>query len=581
MEIRTMRTLQNALWSLALVLVVGLSPAPAQAGSPLVGKWKLTVLSGSSEIPVWLLDIKKTDGESSAKVVSAGLEEFDHAKFDKVHLKDKAIHARVLLNGFVLYLSAYRAKDAADDKVLLGSLLVPGGGEAIRLERTELTKLDPKQEPKKGPGGKEMAKLKDSDPLKDRIEILKDVVKKYATDPVAIQANLTLMDYTGDTAPAKELLKLGESAMKVAKKYGPELESAVARDLTGILLRSEKGKELALGFAEKSRQLLNKNVPASDQEHTLKVLINALKEAKKSDEAKLVEKELAQLGPALDLEFKLVAIPFAFEPFKGRNGASKRVAVVELFTGAQCPPCVAADAAFDALLKTYKSTELVLVQYHLHIPGPDALTNADSEARMDFYVDKDKQATPTVLVNGVIPSKVEKKETVTIKLGGAKNMAKKSYETLRELLDKKLEEPASANLTLEAARDKANIKLTAKVGKLPKNAKDLRLRFVIVEDVVHYVGMNKQRLHHHVVRGFAGGVKGIPLAMGKDAYEETVDLKKLKLGLIEYLAETDKTDPFPDDARPLELKHLKVIALIQRDDTKEILNAAQVDVPGK
>ena len=58
------------------------------------------------------------------------------------------------------------------------------------------------------------------------------------------------------------------------------------------------------------------------------------------------------------------------------------MALVELFTGAQCPPCVAADIAFDAeAVKSYKAADVVLLQYHLHIPGPDPLTNADSEKR--------------------------------------------------------------------------------------------------------------------------------------------------------------------------------------------------------
>src|SRR5436190_21961167 len=115
-----MRTLHNSLWFLTLVLLVGGAATPAHAGKALAGKWKVTVLSGSSEIPVWLLDIE-ANGKSSAKVLSAGVEEFDHAKFDKVQVKDKSIHARVPLNGFMLYLSAYRGKDAADDKVRRGS----------------------------------------------------------------------------------------------------------------------------------------------------------------------------------------------------------------------------------------------------------------------------------------------------------------------------------------------------------------------------------------------------------------------------------------------------------------------------
>ena len=57
---------------------------------------------------------------------------------------------------------------------------------------------------------------------------------------------------------------------------------------------------------------------------------------------------------------------------------------MEIFTGAECPPCVAADVGFDALLKSYKPTEFIGLQHHLHIPGPDPLTNADTVARADL-----------------------------------------------------------------------------------------------------------------------------------------------------------------------------------------------------
>ena len=46
--------------------------------------------------------------------------------------------------------------------------------------------------------------------------------------------------------------------------------------------------------------------------------------------------------------------------YAGRKGKSDRVVLVELFTGAQCPPCVTADLAFDALDKTYKPDDVVL-----------------------------------------------------------------------------------------------------------------------------------------------------------------------------------------------------------------------------
>ena len=77
--------------------------------------------------------------------------------------------------------------------------------------------------------------------------------------------------------------------------------------------------------------------------------------------------------------------------------------MMELFTGAQCPPCVAADVAFDALLKTYKPTDLVLVQYHMHIPGSDPMTNPDTIARWDYYrkhFPENIRGVPSSLFNG-------------------------------------------------------------------------------------------------------------------------------------------------------------------------------------
>ena len=47
------------------------------------------------------------------------------------------------------------------------------------------------------------------------------------------------------------------------------------------------------------------------------------------------------------------ALNFKTEKFAGRKGKSTRAVLVELFTGAQCPPCVASDMAFDGLEKTY------------------------------------------------------------------------------------------------------------------------------------------------------------------------------------------------------------------------------------
>ena len=61
--------------------------------------------------------------------------------------------------------------------------------------------------------------------------------------------------------------------------------------------------------------------------------------------------------------------------------------------------------------------------------------------------------------------------------------------------------------------------------------------------------------------------------------EVTVDLEKLRKELTDYLDNYAKNEaPFPNKDRPLELKKLRVVALVQNDKTREILNATQVEV---
>jgi hypothetical protein len=89
------------------------------------------------------------------------------------------------------------------------------------------------------------------------------------------------------------------------------------------------------------------------------------------------------------------------------------------------------------------------------------------------------------------------------------------------------------------------------------------------------------RFHHRVVRAMPGGHEGIEV---KDApLKRTVgaDLAEIRKGLTKYLDEYAADRPFPNPDRPMDLAHLKVIALVQNDDTGEILNATELAVTGK
>jgi len=80
---------------------------------------------------------------------------------------------------------------------------------------------------------------------------------------------------------------------------------------------------------------------------------------------------------------------------------SGRIVLAELFTGSECPPCVASDIAYDGLIEYYPLSVTAVLVYHEHIPGPDPMTNPDTEARMAYYTRDVVRGTPTSIINGL------------------------------------------------------------------------------------------------------------------------------------------------------------------------------------
>ncbi|HVC95240.1 MAG TPA: hypothetical protein VND64_16210, partial [Pirellulales bacterium] len=303
-------------------------------------------------------------------------------------------------------------------------------------------------------------------------------------------------------------------------------------------------------------------------------LASAATLAGKKDLAAKAEAEMAVLDEKLDEEYHAKVPPFKPEPFAGREDPENdRVVLFELFTGAQCPPCVAADVAFDALLATYQPTELVTMQYHLHIPGPDPLTNPDSESRSGYY---SLRGTPSTYFNGVAAAGG----------GGGMPQSKGKYDEFRQEIDKQLASAKSAKIELQLTRsgDTILVSATAQAG-ADDEAKDdgeskLRLRVALTEEAIRYVGGNQLRFHHHVVRGFPGGVEGKALAAGEGKVELTIDLDEVREGLNTYLDDFAKGGRgFPAAMPKIDFKGLAVVAFVQDDADKRVLHAVQASVP--
>jgi hypothetical protein len=163
--------------------------------------------------------------------------------------------------------------------------------------------------------------------------------------------------------------------------------------------------------------------------------------------------------------------------------------------------------------------------------------------------------------------------------GGGRDDAPEKYEDYVAAIAPLLETPPKARLKAKASRDGAKIEVNVEAS-TPEDAGDhLRLRLVLAEEQVDYTGGNKIAEHHHVVRAFLGGVEGEKLVAGKPFSKTlTVDLEQVRKDLKDYLTKTAVDNPFPTKDRPLDLKNLRIIAFVQNDGTREVLQAMQVDV---
>jgi hypothetical protein len=354
----------------------------------------------------------------------------------------------------------------------------------------------------------------------------------------------------------------------VAEPYGARYRLEILARCLDALARQKGYEAVALEFADKAEKGIVESTTLGQQARVLKTVHAAQLKAGKDDSAKQTQARIATIDEQLDKEYLLKVPPFKPAKFAGRKGTSDRVAVMELFTGAQCPPCIAADVAFDALQKSYKPSDLILIQYHMHIPGPDPMTNADSEARWKYY--GELRGTPSSLFNGkVLPGG-----------GGGMAQAQAKFDEYKIAINPLLEQIAPVKIigSVTARDDMLAIKVDVSDVKDPGD--NLKLRLVLVEETIKYAGGNGLRFHHQVVRAFPGGVDGTAIKDKSFSKTVEVNLADLRKSLTGYLDDYSKANDSVFSDRPLALKHLRIIALVQDDSSKEILQAIQLEVPG-
>jgi tetratricopeptide (TPR) repeat protein len=279
------------------------------------------------------------------------------------------------------------------------------------------------------------------------------------------------------------------------------------------------------------------------------------------------------LEGVLDAEYtKASPSPIEPKPYRPAGAQPDRTVLAELFTGSGCPPCGAADLAFDALAERYPRQDLAILVYHLHVPRPDPMTNPSTQARATFY---STGSTPTFMIDG------EKNQG-----GGGRDYANLLYKRIDSSVADEVGKSAEASIKLSASLENNTVKAEATVDKIKSDAKSLKLQIALVEDTVRYSGENGIRFHNMVVRSLGGEkASGFDVKAGaavniKQQFDLAGISKELKKSLDDYEAAGHRGEEFTFTEKKYQIAQtdLSVVAFVQDPETKHVLQAVYVRV---
>lgn len=248
----------------------------------------------------------------------------------------------------------------------------------------------------------------------------------------------------------------------------------------------------------------------------------------------------------------------------------KRLPLVELMTGAMCPPCVAADIAGTMIQQTYPD-DVIVLKYHQHIPGPDPLATPDGEERFAYY---EGRGTPSFWINGMVPPP-------DAPLGGQLDNVEGAYESLRGMIDHQVKEAATATLQLSAEVKDGILNVKASATDFPEDQQsNLRLRLALVDQQIDLTTPNGIRTHSNVVREMLGGAKGTGVRNGKLEYSIQMPLSDVEEHLNEYLRQFEVGRNLEFVVKPTKPGALLLVGWVQNESNHLILAADRVPVIG-
>jgi len=236
---------------------------------------------------------------------------------------------------------------------------------------------------------------------------------------------------------------------------------------------------------------------------------------------------------------------------------------------------VGAGLAFDAALDRYTRNDVIVLNYHVHIPAPDPMVNPSVIKRREFY---SVNSSPSYFFDGDADGG-----------GGGADNAKSIFESkVDPTIAKHLAEQPGARIKLRASSTGSMVKVRADVSKVASTSDKLRLQIALAEDVVTYSGENGERFHPMVVRSMALDAKsdqGFALKPGKGGtFEYTFDIAKAVADAKAHLENFEKVER-KGEYTFRQKKHeitgaLVVVAFVQDEATKKVLQATYLKPQG-
>jgi thiol-disulfide isomerase/thioredoxin len=364
-----------------------------------------------------------------------------------------------------------------------------------------------------------------------------------------------------DAGRASRLAVLGRVELKLGHtdKGKTLLEESYGGDANNVLVQSELG--VLAAKAGQDQKALDFLIPA-------KLSGRATKEASEALEAAYKKQHNgsgAGFEAMLDEEYnKRYPNPVKVEPYKPTDKRSGRVVLAEVFTGSGCPPCAAADLAFDAAMGRYSRKDLAIMMYHVHVPRPDPMTTAETQAIYKSYT-----------VAGVPSFFIDGNRNIG---GGSREMAKGVYDRFNKDIEKNLETPAEAHINAGATLRGSAVNVNARVTGIKSESKDLKVEIALVEKDLKFNGENGIRFHPMVVRS----IKSFDFA--GESYQHAFDVEAISAAIKDHLDDYEskghrgESFQFTEKMHQINSAHLAVVVFVHDDKTKHVLQAGYIDL---